>query len=185
VHVFCETERMLLRRFTADDVDRLVDLDADPAVMRLLTGGRPTPREQIRDEVLPRFLSYYDRWPGFGVWAAMERSTGEFLGWFALRPPEDAPAGVVELGYRLRRETWGRGLATEGSRALIAKGFREYGVRRVIAQTMTVNAASRRVMEKSGLTYLRTFHLDWPETIDGGEHGDVEYALDRADWERA
>jgi RimJ/RimL family protein N-acetyltransferase len=179
VHVFCETERLVLRRFTEADVDALEALDADPAVMRFLNGGRATPRERLRDEVLPRFLSYYDRWPGFGVWATVERTTGRFIGWNALRPPEDAEPGVVELGYRLRAEAWGKGYATEGSRALIRKGFIEYGVRRVIAQTMTVNAASRRVMEKCGLSYVRTFFEDWPETIEGTEQGDVEYALDR------
>ena len=182
--VFCETDRLLLRRFTDADADELESLDADPAVMRFLNGGRPTPRDKIRLEVLPRFLSYYDRFPGLGVWAALERSTGEFIGWFALSPreggpPEGAEPGVYELGYRLRREAWGKGYATEGSRALIRKGFHDYGVRRVIAQTMTVNTASRRVMEKCGLTYLRTFSEEWPETIEGTEQGDVEYALDR------
>jgi RimJ/RimL family protein N-acetyltransferase len=69
---------------------------------------------------------------------------------------------------------------------LIRKAFIEYGVRRVIAQTMTVNTASRRVMEKCGLSYVRTFFQDWPEAIEGTEQGDVEYALDRAEFvERA
>jgi RimJ/RimL family protein N-acetyltransferase len=49
---------------------------------------------------------------------------------------------------------------------------------------MTVNLGSRRVMEKAGLKYVRTFFQDWPEVIEGGEHGDVEYALEKADWER-
>jgi RimJ/RimL family protein N-acetyltransferase len=53
-----------------------------------------------------------------------------------------------------------------------------------VAETMVVNTASRRVMEKSGLTLVRTFHQDWPDKIPGDEHGDVEYALTRADWER-
>ena len=82
-----------------------------------------------------------------------------------------------ELGYRLRRSAWGKGYATEGSRALIRKGFTELGVRRVVAETMAVNTASRRVMEKAGLTLVRTFHQEWPDRIPGDEHGDVEYAL--------
>ena len=185
--VFCETERLLLRRFTEADADDLESLDADPAVMRYINGGRPTPRQQILDEVLPRFMSYDERHPEHGAWAAVERSGGEVIGWFALRPPEGGLAdssgpGVVELGYRLRRSAWGKGYAAEGSRALIRKAFHEYGVRRVIAQTMTVNTASRRVMEKCGLSYVRTFFEEWPETIEGTEQGDVEYALDRADF---
>jgi RimJ/RimL family protein N-acetyltransferase len=57
-------------------------------------------------------------------------------------------------------------------------------VQRVFAETMAVNLASRRVMEKAGLRLVRTFHQPWPDHIDGEEHGDVEYALRKADWER-
>ena len=88
----------------------------------------------------------------------------------------------MELGYRLRRDAWGAGYGTEGCRALIDKGFTELGVHRVYAETMAVNVASRRVMEKCGLRHVRTFVSDWPERIPGDEHGDVEYALTRAEW---
>ena len=184
MQVFLETERLVLRRFTGADVDYLFDLDSDPEVMRFLTGGKPTPREVIRDETLPRILHYYERFAGFGFWAAIERSTGDFLGWFEFRPQEGSGTDEAELGYRLRRSAWGRGYATEGSRALIRKGFSELGVRRVVAETMAVNIASRRVMEKAGLTLERTFHRSWPNPIEGAEQGEVEYALTKADWER-
>ena len=184
MQVFLETERLVLRRFTEDDVDNLVELDADPAVMRFITGGRGTPRAEIRDDYLPAFLGYYERYPGYGFWAAVEKSTGDFIGWFHFRPPrEGGLPDEPELGYRLRRSAWGKGYGAEGSRALIDKGFTEFGVRRVFATTMAVNTASRRVMEKAGLTFVRSFHQDWPDKIDGDEHGDVEYALDRATWE--
>jgi RimJ/RimL family protein N-acetyltransferase len=184
MRVFLETERLLLRRFTESDVDYLHDLDGDPEVMRFLNGGKPTPRDVIRNETLPRLLHSYARFEGFGVWAAIERWTGEFVGWFEFYPWRDAGPDEVEVGYRLRRSAWGKGYATEGSRALIRKGFTELGVRRVVAETMAVNTASRRVMEKLGLTYVRTFHQKWPERIEGDEHGDVEYALTKVDWER-
>lgn len=181
VQIFLETERLVLRRFTEADVDHLVLLDGDPAVMRFLTGGEPTPRSVIQNEVLPGILRGYDR-GAMGCWAAVERSTREFLGWFALQPPADGSAEEAELGYRLRASAWGRGYATEGSRALIRKGFTELGVRRVFAETMAVNTASRRVLEKSGLKYVRTFHLQWDDPIEGTEHGEVEYELRRTDW---
>ena len=181
--VLLETERLVLRRFTEADVDDLRDLDGDPEVMRFITGGEPTPRDVIRDETLPRFIRAYEPFEGFGVWAAIERSTGGFLGWLEFYPPEGHGPEETELGYRLRRSAWGKGYATEGARALIRKGFTELGVRRVVAETMAVNVASRRVMEKAGLTYVRTFHQEWPERIEGDEHGDVEYALTKADWE--
>lgn len=184
MRVLFETERLVLRRFTEADADDLFDLHGDSEVMRFLTGGRPTPRDVILNETLPRFLRSYERFEGFGVWAAIERSTGEFLGWFEFHPPEGRGPEEAELGYRLRRSAWGKGYATEGSRALIRRGFTELGVRRVVAETMAVNAASRRVMEKAGLTYVRTFHQEWPWRIEGDEHGDVDYALRKADWER-
>jgi RimJ/RimL family protein N-acetyltransferase len=181
--IFLETERLVLRRFTEDDVDNLVELDNDPDVMHFINGGRPTPRDEIENEVLPMFLDCYERFAGYGFWAAVEKSTEEFVGWFHFRPAEGTHPGEVELGYRLRRSAWGKGYATEGSRALIHKGFAEFGVQRVFASTMVVNVASRRVMEKAGLKFVRTFHQPWPDYIEGEEEGDVEYALLRSEWD--
>ena len=175
---------MVLRPFTEADVDDLFELDGGPEVMRFVTGGKPTPRDVIRDDILPRFLYYYERFEGFGFWAAIEKSTGEFLGWFHFRPPEGSPPDEVELGYRLKRSAWGKGYATEGSRALIRKGFTELGVRRVVASAMAVNSASRRVMEKAGLTLERTSYQAWADPIEGAEHGEVEYALTKVEWEQ-
>ena len=182
MQIFLETERLVLRRFTEDDVDNLVALDSDPEVMHFINGGRPTPREEIEGEVLPAFLRYYERFAGYGFWAVEEKATGRFVGWFHFRPAEASRPGEVELGYRLIRSAWGQGYATEGSRALIEKGFREFDVQRVVAFTMVVNVASRRVMEKAGLRYVRTFHQPWPDHIEGEEQGDVEYALTRSEW---
>lgn len=167
-----------MRRLTAADVDALVELDSDPEVMRFLTGGVATPRATVRDEQVPRLLAQYERHPGLGRWAALDRAGGDFLGWFALDPSEDGTE--AELGYRLRRSAWGRGLATEGSRALVRYAFDVVGVRRVWAETMAVNERSRRVLAKAGLRHVRTFHLQFDDPIPGTEHGEVEYEL-RAD----
>ena len=192
MQVYLETARVVLRRFTAADVDHLVDLDSDPEVMRFLTGGTPTPRAVIEHEILPAYLGYYTRGDRYGYWAAVEKGTGEFLGWFHFRPAAGAAPDEPELGYRLRRAAWGKGYGTEVSRALIRKGFTELGVRRVVASTYEHNRASRRVMEKAGMTLVRTYRLTpqellelfgitSPELFDGDE---VEYALEQADWER-
>jgi RimJ/RimL family protein N-acetyltransferase len=96
--------------------------------------------------------------------------------------PDRHQTGVASLGYRLRRSAWGEGYATEGARALVRLAFTGLGVREVVATTMAVNTGSRRVLEKAGLRYARTVHLDWPEPLDGNEHGDVEYRLLREEW---
>ncbi|MFG3257200.1 GNAT family N-acetyltransferase [Streptomyces sp. NPDC048172] len=179
---FLETGRLVLRAFTPADADALLALDSDPEVMRFINGGRPTTPEAVRRRTLPRLLHDHPGLGTRGFWAAEERATGTFLGWFEFRPLADDTPAVVELGYRLNRNAWGHGYATEGSRALIDKGFTELGVERVTANTMAVNAGSRRVMEKSGLSFVRTFVGDWPEAIPGSEHGEVEYELTRAEW---
>jgi RimJ/RimL family protein N-acetyltransferase len=183
VQVVLETERLVLRRLTRGDVDRLVELDADPAVMRFLTGGKPTPRAVIEEELLPALLAEYERFPGLGRWAAINRATEDFEGWFALAVPNGGDGRVVELGYRLRSQSWGIGLATEGAAALVEHAFARLGVQRVFAETMAVNAASRRVMEKAGLRFVRVFHLQWDDPIEGTEQGEVEYALELDQWQ--
>lgn len=184
-NVLVETERLRLRQFTADDADALTELDSDPEVMHFVTGGLTTPRAEITTIVLPTWIAAYARTPGLGFWAADLRATGEFLGWFHLRPGEGHPDHEPELGYRLRRAAWGHGFATEGSRALIDHAFLDLGVTCVVAETMVVHAASRRVMEKCGMRVRRTFHADWPYSIPGDEQGDVEYVIDRPTWAAA
>ena len=182
MHVYLETERLILRRFTPDDVDRVTALDADPAVMRYINGGRQTPRDENRDIYLPSWIAYYEAGDRYGFWAVIEKGTGAFVGWFHLRPQESDPDDEPELGYRLIASAWGRGYATEGSRALIQKAFVDLGARRLYATTMVVNVASRRVMEKAGLRFVRVLRQPWPDRIEGEEHGDVEYALARDEW---
>lgn len=184
---FLTTPRLRLRPFadTDADLDRLTALDNDPGVMRFLNGGKPVPRDTVRDQNLPRLLHDYPCLGGRGdrgYWAAEERETGAFLGWFEFRPLAEDCCAEVELGYRLRRAAWGHGYATEGARALLRTGFTQLGVQRVTADTMAVNAASRHVMEKAGLTFQRVLFPSWPEAIEGSERGEVEYALTRADW---
>ena len=171
---------MLLRRADADDLDDIAALHGDPQVMRFIDDGRPVPREVVRERDLSWLTADYG--VGRGYWIAVERDTGLVVGWFGLRPLPGQPE-VLELGYRLRPEAWGRGLASEGARLLVQHAFRTVGASRVFATTMTVNHASQRVMAKAGLTWQRTFHLEWPEPIPGTELGDVEYATTAADWQ--
>lgn len=177
VRFVVETERLALRRLTMADLDVLVQLDSDPEVMRFLTGGRATPR----DEVARRLARMMRCGPGMGYWAAVSRADDRFAGWFGLSATDGRP-GEAELGYRLFRWAWGSGLATEGSLALVRRGFAEVGLDRVWATTMAVNTRSRRVLEKVGLSYVRTWFGEWPELIEGAELGDVDYAVTRDAW---
>lgn len=188
-----ETKHLRLRRFTIADTDLLFALDNDSEVMRYINGGTLTPRHAIEQEILPSFMQHDPVRPGFGFWAAEDKESGAFMGWFCIRPLPKNPHHAA-LGYRLVRATWGQGLATEGVRALIRKGFSELALERVVATTYEHNIASRRVMEKVGMSLVRrfrmtledlqsvdTFHSDAVEVWDGD---DVEYALDKSEWEK-
>lgn len=176
------TDRLTLRRFTRDDAPALLELDRDPAVRRFVEDGvEPTLAGSL--EMIDHWLATYPPGAPFGFWAADERDSAEFVGWFHLRSNADRADDDPELGYQLGAAHWGRGLATEGSWALIDHAFRSSEVDRIVAETMTVHAASRRVMEKVGMRLADTFHADWPVRIPGDEHGDVRYAITRAEWQ--
>ena len=182
--IILETPRLTIRQFTEDDVDNLYELNSDPEVMRYLTGGRPIAREKIRDEIIPFHLASYDRFDRLGTWAAESTATGQFLGWLHFCPGtgSDTDTANIDLGYRLRRSAWNKGYATEGSRALISMGFTDLGVERVFARAMAANRASRRVMEKCGLTLVRAIPYEGADVIEGADRGKVEYALTRSEW---
>jgi RimJ/RimL family protein N-acetyltransferase len=113
VATYLETERMVFRRFIRDDIELIVALDSDPGVKRYIDNDAPVDRDELI-ETLDWWLGYYERTVGYGFWAAIEKATGEFLGWFHFRPGENAGPLEPELGYRLHRCAWGRGLGTEG-----------------------------------------------------------------------
>ncbi|RAG86019.1 N-acetyltransferase [Streptacidiphilus pinicola] len=185
MEIYLETERLVLRRFTADDADLLIELDSDPAVMRYLSGGEATAPEVVRDRHLPYIIAGYEKHPGLGLFAAHERDGGAFVGWFHLRPEPDGPLDEAELGYRLRQASWGKGYATEGSQALLQKGFAELGLCAIWAATMAMNSGSRRVMEKLSMSLTGT--LPTPDdmmTVEGAEHGGVRYEITKERWEQ-
>jgi RimJ/RimL family protein N-acetyltransferase len=150
--VLLQTARLRLRRFRPADADSLVALDSDPEVMRYVSDGRPTPRNEIEHDVLPDWLASYQPSTCMGFWAAELIDTDAFAGWFHMRPDHSEP-DILELGYRLQRRVWGQGLATEGARALIDAVFATELARSVCARALIGNMASRRVMEKCGLEF--------------------------------
>jgi RimJ/RimL family protein N-acetyltransferase len=179
------TSHLLLEPLSDAHLEHEVQLDADPQVMRFLGNGRPRSREHVERLHRSR-LAAAEGVPGLGFWVGFLTDgphAGAFVGWWILEPPEDQPtSGQAELGYRLLPRFWRQGLASEGARELLRHGFEDLALERVFAETMTVNEASRATMSALGLQYIRTFHADWDEAIPGSEHGDVEYAITRAQW---
>lgn len=165
------TRRLQLRSVTPADRDLLVALEADPEVMLFLNGGQPVPEAGCPDA---DFLTPRGTEPE--VLVAIKRSTGQFIGWFALF--DDGWVGglrTAELGYRLHRAAWGQGLATEGVNALVAQALEQLGFDRVQAQTLSVNTGSRRVLEKCGFHHVETVFPACLRAMPGGETGEVVY----------
>ena len=181
--ILLETARLRLRSFTSADIDRLVELDSDPEVMRYITYGEPTAREEYETEILPRWFAIYAATPLLGYWAAEDRQSGEFQGWFHLRPDRIEPE-YQELGYRLRRASWGRGLATEGGVALIRHGFGPVGATSISARALRDHLASQRVMRKCGLRRAGEFVFPQHvlESRSESERAGVKYAVTREQW---
>lgn len=182
-----QTARLLLVPLADRHLDLEVELDSDPEVLRYLSARVPT-RAEVVDSHAER-MALGRRVGGLGYWMAFEAErAGRFVGLMML-PPAHGPdqpddPGVADLGYRLLRRYWRQGLATEASRALLRHAFAAVGVRRVIAQTMAVNGASRGVMAAVGMSYVRTYFPHWDDPLAGAEQGEVEYELTREDWER-
>lgn len=180
------TRRLDLLPLADDHLEFEIELDSDPEVHRYLNLRERTREEARRDHVAR--LERGRRIDGLGVWAGFGRGgeTPAFVGLWMLQPPHGPSQrpvpGEADLGYRLLRRWWRRGLATEGARELLRHGFEELGLTRIFAQTMAVNRPSRATLESLGLTFVRGFHEEYDEPVPGHEQGEVEYEMRRDDW---
>jgi RimJ/RimL family protein N-acetyltransferase len=178
------TERLTLVPLADEHLEWEVELDSDPEVMRFLS-GRASTREEV-EAGHARRMAVAQKVVGLGFWVGLVDD--EFVGWWTLQPahgpdqPDDP--GVADLGYRLLQRQWRKGLATAGARELVRYGFDVVGLDRIIAQTLSVNAGSRAVMDRVGLTYVRTFPTSMTAPVEGVEEGEVEYEMTREQWER-
>ena len=162
---FLTTERLGLRRFEPRDLESIVALDGDPLVMHFINGGTPVPRERIERDFHPRLVEGWDplcERDRRTVYCACERHSGAFVGWFFAKRGQHWP-DELELGYRLLRSAWGRGLATEGARAVRDFVFERVQAPGLFATVMRDHRASARVLEKLGMTLERRYdEADWP-----------------------
>lgn len=153
------TARLLLRPFAADDLEALTPIYGDEAVMAIRKLGVQTPAQTKR-----QLTGIIDHWRrhGFGLWAVIDRESGVLLGECGLRYRDQAQDrnGQVELSYGLAQSAWGRGLATEASRAALDYGFRVVGLAEIVAIAKAANLGSHRVMEKLGMHLAKTWSRD-------------------------
>ena len=146
-----ETPRLVLRPWDETDVPPFAAINADPEVMRWISDG------SVRDEQQTRTLvaEIGELWDaeGYGLFAVEIRETGELAGFTGLAVPRFLPEVMpaVEIGWRLGRSCWGRGLATEAARAALRFAILERGLERLVSIVQVGNGASERIMVKLGM----------------------------------
>jgi RimJ/RimL family protein N-acetyltransferase len=159
------TERLLLRRWRADDRAPFAAMNADPVVMEFL----PTVLTRAEsDEFVDRIEAAFDE-RGWGLWAVEVKAEGEFAGFVGLWPADfDADfTPAVEIGWRLSSTHWGRGYAPEAARAALQFGFQHLGLDEIVSFTAVVNERSQRVMQKIGMARDPREDFDHPRLPDG------------------
>lgn len=175
------TKRLRLREWREEDRAPFAALNADPRVAEFL----PTPLGRVEsDAFLERAMQHF-RDHGFGIYAVESRSERGCIGFIGLSvaPFEAAFTPCVEIGWRLAAEHWGRGLATEGARAVMAHAFGALRLAEIVSWTVPANARSRRVMEKLGMTHNPADDFDHPR-LPAGEplRRHVMYRLSATSW---
>ena len=156
------TSRLLLRRWREDDLPAMAAINADPEVMRWIGDGTPID-DGATAAATARAEQHWET-HGFGLFAVEIRATGELAGFTGLNTPYSLPEVLpaVEIGWRLARQHWGRGIATEAARAALDFGFTDRGLDRIVSIHQLGNDASGRVMQKLGM------HLDREITDNRG-----------------
>lgn len=172
------TERLRLEPVGDAHLPLLVELNADPEVMGFILGRAASPQETAA-EWSQRRDHQSDAARGLGYWVGFVDDA--FVGWWSASSFAADPSRSG-TGYRLGRAAWGQGLATEGARAMVLQAFVAPSVERVVASTMAVNTASRRVLEKAGLVHVDTSYDEWRDPLPGADQGEVVYELTRAAW---
>jgi len=144
-----ETERLIFRKFTLDDLPLLIEQRSDPDVNRYL-GGTKLQNPEALAKRIRFYISCYDS-HGFGSCAMLWKPTGEVIGAAGLQPLEDT--GEIEIGYSIIKKFWGLGIGTEAARGWLDYGFNTAGLDRIVAVAQTEHTASRHIMEKLGMRY--------------------------------
>ncbi|MCG9696690.1 GNAT family N-acetyltransferase [Shewanella sp. Isolate11] len=170
------SERLQYEMVTHKDKHLLFELDQDPKVMRFINGGQPSTIEDIENVILPRLDSYYDPMKGWGLWKVTTLATetfmpATFIGWILVRPMgffSDTPLfNDLELGWRFKQASWGKGYASEAAKAVSEVLAQQDTVNFLSAVADENNLASINIMKKLGMTYQKTDQYPTPS-------GDVE-----------
>ena len=152
VKVILRTPRLLLREFIVGDALNMFELNADPVIIRF-TGDEPFKSIEEASALIKNYDQY--RKHGYGRWTVLEEHSSEYVGWCGLNFNKES--GETDLGFRFKRNAWGKGIATEAATACVNYGFNELKLAKIIGRAMKENRASIRVLEKAGMLFEKEF----------------------------
>lgn len=177
VKIFAETERLILREIIPSDIDGMFELDSDPEVHKFLGNKPVTDRKQIVNVINFIRKQYIDN--GIGRWAIVDKKTNDFIGWTGLKFVTDLTnnrKNYYDLGYRLKKKYWGKGIATETAIVSLDYAFNKLKVEEVYAAASCENIGSNKILQKIGLNLIETFYYE-----------DIKcnwYKIDKNDYEK-
>lgn len=149
---FLETDRLIIKLTSIEDFDNILALRSDPQVQKYTT--QPPATKQDVQRFLGMIIPYQKK-HGHGMASVFEKATGEFVGQAGIfHVGHNDLQPEIEIGYRFHVKDWGKGFATEVTKALVAWGFKHLKIDMIVSFAKTENIASRRVLEKSGFHHV-------------------------------
>lgn len=146
-----DTRRLSFRPINAADFDSLLRMNSDPEVMKYVGDGSIRNHHQMLVE-LDMLISHYTRKPGLGIWALESKDSCSFIGAAGLAYYDNTTE--IELGYRILKEYWNKGYATEAANSILKYGFEVLRLKKIVSSAHPENLASRKVMEKTGMKLI-------------------------------
>ena len=160
MNTYIETERLILRRLKTSDAQGMFELDSDPEVLKYL-GNKPLTSIKQSEEIIKNVHKQYEN-NGLGRWAIIEKNTNEFIGWTGLKYEEIVRKefNYYDLGYRLKKKFWGKGIATETAIISLNFGFNDLGLKKICATAHIENLGSNKVLQKMGFNFIEIIQID-------------------------
>lgn len=159
--IFAETERLILREVLLTDLDGFFELDSDPEVHQYLGNKPVNDKEEIKAYIKSIMQQYKNN--GIGRWAIIDKKTKDFIGWAGLKLITEKTNNHInyyDLGYRIIKKYWGKGIATEAAKAALAYAFDKLNATEVFALADCKNMGSNNVLTKVGLRFVEEFDVD-------------------------
>ncbi|MBD1584194.1 GNAT family N-acetyltransferase [Pseudoalteromonas sp. S16_S37] len=159
------SERLSYRLMNENDAHLLFELDQDPAVMKYINGGVPNTMDDINNTFIPRLKAFTNVQQGWGLWQVNIAETGQFIGWILVRPMgffnNERVDSDLELGWRFKQCTWGKGYASEAANHIAHTLASNLAIHSFSATALPDNLASIAIMKKLGMCFVKEYiHKD-------------------------